>query len=91
MIINSPVDAYEVLQKTFDLESEAQEKFGIITMAIKNMIAVIHVISAGTINSEFVYPREVFKAALLNNAASMILLGNHPSGIATLSPVYIDI
>ncbi|HIM96036.1 MAG TPA: hypothetical protein EYM53_05455, partial [Gammaproteobacteria bacterium] len=34
------------------------------------------------INAASVYPREVVKAALRNNAAALILAHNHPSGVA---------
>ena len=36
----------------------------------------------GSINSASVYPREVVKQALADNAAAVILAHNHPSGIA---------
>jgi len=36
--------------------------------------------SIGTINASLVSPRELFKAAILSNAAAMILIHNHPSG-----------
>ncbi|MFL6708737.1 MAG: JAB domain-containing protein, partial [Massilia sp.] len=36
----------------------------------------------GTLTHASVYPREVVKAALRHNAASVILAHNHPSGIA---------
>ncbi|MCG3741153.1 RadC family protein [Vibrio cincinnatiensis] len=36
----------------------------------------------GTVDSASVYPREVVKAALICNAAAVILAHNHPSGIA---------
>jgi DNA repair protein RadC len=51
------------------------EKFGIITLTTKNKIAGIHIISVGTLDNAPVEPREVFKAANLNNA-----FHNHPSG-----------
>jgi DNA repair protein RadC len=46
---------------------------------------VIHdeVISIGTLDSSLVHPREVFKPALEYSAAAVILVHNHPSGIAT--------
>ncbi len=37
-------------------------------------------ISEGTLNSSLVHPREVFKAAVLESGASIVLLHNHPSG-----------
>jgi DNA repair protein RadC len=39
----------------------------------------------GTLHSSLVHPREVFKAAILSNAAGFILAHNHPSGELTPS------
>lgn len=39
----------------------------------------------GTINSCAVYPREVVRACIENNAASIILMHNHPGGVVTPS------
>ncbi len=54
---------------------------------------VIHdeVISIGTINSNIVHPREIFKAAIEYNAAAVILVHNHPSGVATPSASDIEV
>ncbi|MBE3573715.1 MAG: DNA repair protein RadC [Moorella humiferrea] len=51
----------------------------------KNEPNAIHVVSVGTLNSSLLHPREVFKAALLCNAAAVILVHNHPSGDPTPS------
>lgn len=37
-------------------------------------------VSMGTINQSIVEPRELFKSAVLSNAAQMIMVHNHPSG-----------
>jgi DNA repair protein RadC len=34
----------------------------------------------GTLNANLVHPREIFQEALKQNAASVILIHNHPSG-----------
>jgi DNA repair protein RadC len=39
-------------------------------------------IRRGTIDGASVHPREVVKAALIHNAAAVILAHNHPSGVA---------
>lgn len=39
----------------------------------------------GTIDSTAVYPREVVKETLARNAAALILVHNHPSGVTTPS------
>lgn len=38
------------------------------------------VVSQGTINASLAHPREVFKGAILSNAAAIIIAHNHPSG-----------
>jgi DNA repair protein RadC len=38
------------------------------------------VLTMGTLTVNLITPREVFKPALVNNAASLVLLHNHPSG-----------
>jgi DNA repair protein RadC len=67
------------------------EKFGIITLTTKNKIAGIHIISVGTLDNAPVEPREVFKAANLNNAKAIIAFHNHPSGEPAPSLVDIHI
>ena len=49
------------------------------------------VISIGTLNSNVLHPREVFKPAIEYGAAAVILAHNHPSGIVTPSPADIEI
>ncbi len=39
-----------------------------------------NMVSHGTISASLVHPREVFKAALLSNADSIIVAHNHPAG-----------
>jgi DNA repair protein RadC len=38
------------------------------------------IISSGSLNMSIVHPREVYKGALLHNAAALIIAHNHPSG-----------
>jgi DNA repair protein RadC len=42
------------------------------------------------VNATIVHPREVFKAAMLNNAAAIICIHNHPSGDPEPSRVDIE-
>jgi len=51
----------------------------------KNKINSVETISVGTLNSTLTHPREVFKGAILANAAAIILGHNHPSGNPTPS------
>jgi DNA repair protein RadC len=57
-----------------------REHFLIITLDSKNRLIGLHDISTGSLNSSVVHPREVLKSAILNNAAAIIAMHNHPSG-----------
>lgn len=68
----------EIVEK--ELRSSDREKFICIHFNIKNQIISYEVVSMGSLTSSIVHPREVFKAAILANAASVVFLHNHPSG-----------
>ena len=51
----------------------------------KHRLIGVHVVSVGTLDASLVHPRQVFTAAFLANAASLILAHNHPSGDPTPS------
>lgn len=57
-----------------------REHFVVILLNRKNRVVGIHTVSVGSLTASVVHPREVFKAAILANAASGILGHNHPSG-----------
>ncbi len=63
-----------------ELKYSDREKFICIHLNIKNQIISYEVISIGSLNASIVHPREVFKAAILANAASVLFMHNHPSG-----------
>ena len=37
-------------------------------------------LSRGTVDSSYIYPREVIEGAIKNHAVSLVLVHNHPSG-----------
>ena len=76
--IKEPGDAALILGKR--LEGESKENFLILTLNTKNRVLGCHTISMGSLTASVVHPREVFQAAILDNAASIILSHNHPSG-----------
>ncbi|MBZ5947936.1 JAB domain-containing protein [Leuconostoc gelidum subsp. gasicomitatum] len=59
----------------------------LIVMSLNSQLDVIasDTIAIGQISSIVVSPREVFQVALLNNASSIIIAHNHPSGHLTPS------
>lgn len=58
----------------------SQEVFGCLFLNQQHQVLSFKELFHGSINQTQVYPREVVKAALLNNAASIIITHNHPSG-----------
>ena len=76
--ILSPKDAYEMIKE--QLEGLDREQFIIACLNTKNEPTNISVVSLGTLNKAIVHPREVFKTAILSNAASIMAFHNHPSG-----------
>ena len=87
--IGSPSDAAE-LGRRF-LEECDREQLIVCCLDTKNQPISISVISIGSLNSSIVHPREVFKVAILSNAASIILFHNHPSSIADPSKEDVNI
>ena len=78
--IRSPEDAYKAITTLTNVQEEAQEVFGILILNTKNKVVAVHEVSRGTLNSSMVHPREIFKPAVLHNAAGIICFHNHPSG-----------
>ena len=76
--IRSPQDVFNMVQGF--LADADREYFLILTLSTKNSIMGVNVVSIGSLNSSLVHPREVFKLAILSNAAAVILVHNHPSG-----------
>ena len=62
------------------LAFEAAEVFGVLCLTARSRVIGWYEVSRGSINSAWVAPRDVFRAAMLSNAASLILAHNHPSG-----------
>ncbi len=68
-----------------DIVGRDRETFVTLHLDTRNCPIAMEVVSIGTLNGSMVHPREVFKAAILNNAAQIILAHNHPSGDPTPS------
>lgn len=76
--ITSPQDIADIFIPL--LRDEIKEKFYVVCLNSANKIIRNEMVSVGNLNSSVVHPREIFKAAIENNSASIILIHNHPSG-----------
>ena len=91
VMVNSANAAGEMVELVCNLNDSTVEKFGIICLDTKNKVIGIHIIGVGGLASCNVEIRGIFQRALLNNAMSIILFHNHPSGDPTPSPEDINI
>jgi len=57
-----------------------RERFVMVTLDSKNRTIGYHTISIGSLSTSVVHPRECLKAALLDSAAAVVFIHNHPSG-----------
>lgn len=67
------------------MEDLTKEVFRVALLDAQNGLLKDVAVSEGTLSASLVHPREVFKPAILESAASLILLHNHPSGDPTPS------
>jgi len=81
--IRSPADVYSILYPK--MREQKRERLVALLLDTKNQVLREEVISIGSLNANIVHPREVFKAALMESCASVILSHNHPSGDPTPS------
>jgi DNA repair protein RadC len=77
LLFSSVETVSNYLQKLIGLETK--EHFVILYLDARNKL-IVDDVSIGTLNASLVHPREVFKKAILTNAAQCIIAHNHPSG-----------
>ena len=83
VVLSAPADVYAAFGPL--MEDLPREVFRVALLDAQNGLLRDRVVSEGTLSASLVHPREVFKPAILESAASVILLHNHPSGDPTPS------
>lgn len=68
-----------------------KEHFLTIHLNARHVPLLLDVVSVGTLSASLVHPREVFRRAIAENCAALILVHNHPSGDPAPSPDDIEI
>jgi DNA repair protein RadC len=81
--IHNSEDVVAILQD--ELLKADREKLVCVMLNAKNVVIGMDIVSVGTLTSSLASGREIFKSAILLNAAAIILSHNHPSGDATPS------
>ena len=83
VVINSPQDVANLLMA--EMAVLDQEHLKALLLNTKNEVLGIREIYVGNVNSSVVRPAEVFRPAVRDNATSLIIVHNHPSGDPTPS------
>lgn len=76
--VKSPEDVVKSVKS--HLKGKKKEHFMVLSLDTRNHLIKTHPISIGSLDSSIVHPREVFKEAISDSAASVIFAHNHPSG-----------
>lgn len=79
-MLSSPQAVRDFLR--FKLGTLEHEVFAVIHLDTQHRVLEYVEMFRGTVGQTSVYPREVVKEALARNSAALILVHNHPSGVA---------
>jgi len=82
--VHSPADAAALVQ--YEMAALPQEHLRVINLDTRNRVINIEKLYIGSLNASTVRVGELFRSAIQRNAASIIVLHNHPSGDPTPSP-----
>jgi DNA repair protein RadC len=82
--IQGPMDVYARCAPS--MRDLAQEEFRVLLVNAQHAVVRELVVTRGILDASVVHPREVFRAAITESAAAVVLVHNHPSGDPTPSP-----
>lgn len=84
-------NSQDVASLTYDLRSKKKEHLVCLYLNARNVLLKKEVVSVGLADKTLLHPREIFYPATELNAASVILVHNHPSGDSSPSEKDIEI
>ncbi len=82
--ISCPEDVANLVQ--YEMANLEQEELWLLLLDSRNQHMHTHKLYKGSLNSSAVRPAEIFKSGIRHNAASLIIVHNHPSGDPSPSP-----
>ena len=88
-VLDNPQTVVGYMRETNRLKGV--EEFQVLLLNTRKRLICVKEISQGTLDTILVHPREVFRAAITGNAASIVLVHNHPSGDPTPSEADIKV
>src|SRR5687767_5371446 len=81
--ITSSSDVARVFLDLLKLEDHIdreKEHFYVMHLNVKSRVNLVELVSIGTLSSALVAPREVYRRAVMQGSATIIVAHNHPSG-----------
>jgi len=87
--VTNPKKVVDILQKILKAEGridQDKEHFWVVGLNPRNVIKYLELVSLGTLDTNLVHPREVFRLAIVKAVAQIIIAHNHPSGNSQPSP-----
>ena len=88
-VLDNPETVVNFMRETNRLKNV--ESFQALLLNTRKRLIRVDDISRGTLDTILVHPREVFRAAIVANAAGVVLVHNHPSGDPTPSEADIKV
>ena len=88
--MTTPSEVYDFLTAYLEMDRRDREHFVVLSVSSRGEVIGCHEVSRGDLTSSAAHPREIFKAAILANAAGIILAHNHPSGDSAASDTDIE-
>lgn len=82
-VLDNPQTVVDFMRETNRLKSV--ESFQTLLLNTRKRLLRLEEVSQGLLDTLLVHPREVFRAAIVANAAAIVLVHNHPSGDPTPS------
>ena len=76
--VRCPADVANLLQ--LEMAPLEHEQFRVVLLDTKNRIIQVHKLYDGTVNTSLVRVAEVFREAVRQNSAAIVVVHNHPSG-----------
>lgn len=77
--VESPDKAVDVLLSEVPWKEDRESAWSLM-LDTKHRLLSVELMSMGAVSNTFMAPRELFRSALLSNAAAFIVAHNHPSG-----------
>lgn len=82
-LVKGPADVFELMGPR--LRDLRQEEFHAVLLNTRHRLITDLLITRGILDASLIHPREVFRSAITEGAAGVIVVHNHPSGDPTPS------